>query len=206
MKHILTLIVTTFCLPMVLTGCASTPPSNFYILSPLTTDTETGNPGTVVGGLAIGVGPVTFAEYLEQPTMITRTGSNQIERHEFNRWAGSLKDNFSRTLGENLSNLLATDRIAHFPWKRSIPVDYGVAVDVSRFDGALGGNVTLNASWTISAEHGEKTLLTRKTSYRESTETEDYAALVAAQSRALAAFSRDVAAAIGKLSQRSALR
>ena len=128
--------------------------------------------------------------------MVTRTGQNELRLAEFDRWAGPLDENFAQVLADNLSILLATDRVSLFPWPKSTPIDYQVAVEVTQFDGAPGGMVLLTARWTLRSGDGQHTLAMRKSSISESVAGADYAALAAAQSRAVARLSREVAAAI----------
>jgi uncharacterized lipoprotein YmbA len=151
--------------------------------------------------IAIGVGPVEFPDYLNRPQIVTRTSPNQLELAEFDRWAEPLRANFSRVLAENLSILLSTDRVVIFPWKKPIPINYQIEVDVSRFDGMFGRNVTLKTRWTLFGNSGKKVMLVRKSTLSEQTLTSDYKEMVAAQSRVLASLSREIAASIKEISQ-----
>jgi len=180
-------------------GCVASKPSKFYMLQALSTTGLDTVAATAEQGLAIGVGPVAFPDYLDRPQIVTRTGQNELQRAEFDRWAGPLDDNFTQVLADNLSTLLATDRVALFPWPKSTPIDYQVAVEVTQFDGAPGGMALLTARWTLRSGDGQKTLAMRKSSISESVGGADYAALAAAQSRAVSRLSREVAAAIQSL-------
>jgi uncharacterized lipoprotein YmbA len=152
-------------------------------------------------GLAIGVGPIKLPEHLDRPQIVSRTSSNQLELAEFHRWAGSLKDDFSRVLAENLSILLATDRVSVYPWRKSVPIEYQVAVDVARFDAELGGNAWLIARWTVFGGRDKKVLFMERSRISETSDDHGYDAMVAAQSRALARLSREIADAIKNISR-----
>ena len=180
-------------------GCVASKPSKFYMLQALSTTGLDTKPARTEQGLAIGVGPVAFPDYLDRPQIVTRTGQNELQRAEFDRWAGPLDDNFTQVLADNLSTLLATDRVALFPWPKSTPIDYQVAVEVTQFDGAPGGMALLTARWTLRSGDGQNTLAMRKFSISESVGGADYAALAAAQSRAVSRLSREIAAAIQSL-------
>jgi uncharacterized lipoprotein YmbA len=106
-----------------------------------------------------------------------------------------LRDGLTRVLADNLSLLLATERVAIFPWKSFIP-EYQVVVDVIHLLGQPGGEVSLVALWSILGKQGQEVRVSKKSSFREPTGGPDYAALAAAMSRAVAALSRDIAAAI----------
>lgn len=180
-------------------GCASTPSSSFYTLQALSSSTQPvwSTPGP--RPLAIGVGPVTFADYLNRPQIITRTGPNELAFAEFNRWAGPLLDNFRRVLAENLAILLNTDRVLVFPWENSAQVEYQVKLDVQQFDGALGGRVELVAWWSVHGKDDDQLLLSRKSRVSATAADSTYQSLVVVQNQLLSDFSREIANAIKTL-------
>jgi hypothetical protein len=149
-------------------------------------------------GPAIAVGPVMLPGYLDRPQIVTRRGRHEIELGEFDLWSEPLKDGAARALGENLAILLRTDRVALLPWRGSLRAQYQVAVDVARFEGAAGADVTLEARWRILSGDG-KELALRRSTVTEAVGAPDYGAMVAAMSRALGALSRDIATAITDL-------
>lgn len=189
-------VVTLAAYLMLLGGCASTQPTNFYVLSSLSGSEANKQAGASDRSIAIGVGPVDLPRYLDRPQIVTRTSRNELDLAEFDQWAEPLKDNFSNVLAENLSILIPTDRIAVFPWNRSTPIDYRVAVEVTRFEAKTGGNASLVARWSILGKKGKKVLMTRKSSFSESVKAKDYKATVSAMNRTLEALSREIAAAI----------
>lgn len=194
-------IIFLICYMMVLVGCvtAASAPSRFYLMSPLPETQSTPQSTEGESCFAIGIGPVEFPAYLDRPQIVTRLNENELRLAEFDKWAEPLKDNFTRVLAENLSTLLCTDPIAVFPWRGSIAIDYQVAAELIRFDGNLGGAVTLIPFWTILGKDGRQTHVSKRTIYTEPVEGQSYKALVSAKSRAVAAFSRDIAAEIKNL-------
>ncbi len=182
-------------------GCAVTEPSRFYTLHSLS-NSGAEQPLATGRGLAIGITPIKLPEFLDRPQIVTRISQNQLRLANFDRWAEPLADNFARILAENLSILLSTDRIAVFPWTKSPPIDFQVAVDVTQFEGKLGGSVSLIARWIIFGEQDKKALLIRKSTISEPTDAQGYEALVSAQGRALARLSQKIAAAIKTVSQK----
>jgi len=186
-------------------GCgASTQSSSFYTLSSIVKSETKTNVAKAGQGMAIGIGPIKFPEYLEGSQIVTRTGRNSLELAEFHRWAGSLKKDFLRILAENLSILLSTDSVFLYPWRKSVPIDYQIVVEVFQLDGRPGENVLLVACWNIFSGDGKEVFLTRKSSFREPTGAGGYDAFVAAESRALANLSRDIALEIKAISEKNA--
>jgi uncharacterized lipoprotein YmbA len=178
-------------------GCLSrsqTP--RFYSLSPMQPDQVISKRKSPAHNAVIGIGPVKLADYLDQSNLVTRTSDNQLVKAEYDRWAGSIKDDLMNVLAENIGVLLRTDRIYLYPWRTSVPLDYQVVVDIVRFDGRLGDAAWLSARWSILGGPEKKLLKMNQSSISEPVTGADYAALVAAQSRALAKLSQEIAEAI----------
>jgi len=177
----------------VLWGCTVTPPSRFYILTPLDSlaagEKTRGAQNTPI----IGIGPVELPGYLDRPQIVTRAGGNQLNLAEFDQWAEPLPANMARVVATNLSNLLSTDHIVIFPWGR-VPVKYQVIIRATRFDAELDGDVSLVVRWGISRLADREVLVTKTSDFSEPAGGPDYQSLVSAMSRALAKFSREVAA------------
>ena len=71
-----------------------------------------------------------------------------------------------------------------------------IGVEVVQFDGTLGGDVILNANWGLFGERGKRLLVAKRSSFMEPTGAPTYEAFVAAQSRTVAALSREIAESI----------
>ena len=148
-------------LPVILTiaaifvgGCRSQSP-RFYTLSPIQEDQVISKRKSPAQNAVIGIGPVKLADYLDQSMLVTRTGDNQAVKAEFDRWVGSLKDNFINVLADNIGLLLPTERIYLYPWRVSVPIDYQVILDIVRCDGRLGDAVWLEVRWSIIGGPGK---------------------------------------------------
>jgi uncharacterized lipoprotein YmbA len=198
MRHLLALYLTAVVFTG-LAGCAASPPSKFYILSPVPTDATVHSPGSAT---AIGVGPVELPRYLDRPQIAMRTGANELSYDETHRWAEALKDNVTNVLAENLARLVPADKVSIFPWGRTTTIDYQVVAKISRFDADASGTVVLSADWRLYRGETREIVDGNKTVYKEPFRGEGFADIVAAQSRALDALSRDIADAIRKAADR----
>ena len=177
---------------LVFTGCGTSPKPDFYHLEQSVSTQLTG----LERGVAIGIGPVNMAPYLDRPQIVTRAGNHKLELSEFNRWSEPLKSSVSRVIAVKLSNLLETNRVFLLPRReKSIPLDYQVTIDIARFDGELGGDANLTARWTIY-DKSEKAILTKVSIITEASGGEGFEHLVAAENRALQMLSREIAEAI----------
>ena len=183
---------------LLLAGCAGKSPRvDFYVLSA---------DARAVAGLAgscstqaISVGPVSWPRYLDQPRIITRAGTNRLEASEFNRWGGSLEDDFVRTAIENLSALLQSELVVNYRRSNNFSPVYRVEMVVLRFDGQLGGDVTLDVKWGVINEATGKYELVTTSSIQRGTSGQDYDALVNASSIALAQLCEEIAAQLAQL-------
>ena len=181
-------------------GCASTAPSRFYTLTPMMSPEAPGKAIPAEEGKFLAVGPVVLPDYLDRPQILTRTGGNEVILHETERWAGSLQGDVSRVLLENLSGLLAGYRLTAVRWSPATqpqaPFRHRVGVEILRFEGPAGGTVVLKARYTLYGADGRTVVSVGESTVREAAGGPDYDSLVAAMSRALATFSREIAAAI----------
>ena len=186
-----------------LVGCAHTDPARFYILHPLSNSETENQVIATEQDVPIVIGPIELQEYLDRPQIVTRVSSNELKISEFDQWAESLKNNISRVLAENISILLSSEDVFVYPLKRSERIEYQVIMEVIRFDGELDGHVVLDTHWAILTGDEGKILLIKKSSYNRPTGGENYQALVAAKSQALADFSRDIAQAINSITTKA---
>ncbi len=127
---------------------------------------------------------------------MTRVSPNRLAPAEFNRWAEPLPRSFSRVLVENLSILLATERITLHARKNPTPPDFQVMLNVTKFDGTPGGKVSLVARWSVVDKHGSEVAPMTKSAITVATSAADYEALAGAMSQAIAHLCREIAAAI----------
>lgn len=180
-------------------GCASTRNSSFYTLQALPGSTQPVWSRSETRPLAIGIGPVTLADYLNRPQITTRTGPNELAFAEYDRWAGPLLDNLKRVLAENLAILLNTSRISVYPWESTAQVEYQVKLDVQQFDGALGGRVELVAWWSVYGKDDDQLLLSRKSRLSATAAGSTYQSLVLAENQLITDLSREIADAVKTL-------
>ena len=182
-------------LGLVLGGCATSPPAQYYTLAPL-------QPPVVkaasVPAFTVAVGPVIMPDLLQRPQIATRTSDHQISFSDFDRWAGTLVDETKRVLVVNLNGLLANKRAAVTTDDMAIDPVYRVVVNINRFDGLPGGSVWLNAVWTLKEQKGKMAMAVNQSVIEEPVGGQGYSDLVNAQSRAIGQLSREIAAELDR--------
>lgn len=176
-------------------ACGSSPPSRFYLLTPLPDDS--GEAGAREGddALTIRLDPVELPRYLNVPEIVTRVGGNELELAEYDRWGESLQDNFGRVLSQNVSVLIGSARVARYVWELPGAADYHVGVAVLRFD-AEDGAAILDARWSLARGRPKQTILARSSRHVRPVSGEGYRATAVAMSATVADLSREIVAAI----------
>lgn len=187
--------MTIFCITAALpSGCSRSPRVTFYTLSAAATP-DAASPATV----SVVVGPVTLPSLVDQPQLVVRTSLNQVDILEIHRWAEPLKSGITRIIAEDLAVLLPQARVSSYPQNAGLEADYRVQVDIQRLDMTAGKGVDLDALWSVHRS-GESAAKTGRSVISEPVSAGGYDALVAAQSNALAALSRDLAQALRAVS------
>ena len=186
---------------LVLSGClGSTPPTQFYLLPPLTSG-DTASPASAgQRDLTLGVGPVTVPPYLDRPQIVTRTSRAKLVLADLDQWAAPLPDTITRVLAENLSLLIPTERVVLHPWPRTTDPDYQVTVEVLQFDRGPGGQVVLVARWSL-LDRDAKELALRTSRISQAAGGADYEATVTAMGRTLEVLAHDMAATLRSMPQ-----
>lgn len=190
MKYILLLLAGV----TLLAGCASSPPTRFYMLSS-TPDIREMADKTDKTCPTIGVGPIELPQYLSRAQIATAPSENEVGYADFDQWAQPLPGNFSHVIAENLSRLACTGAVYQFPWIMPEHPDYRVRVQVVTMTGNPGGKAFIDAWWTVSGKD-QKVMTSTRSRYSEQVQGQDYTALVQAYSRILTALSKDIAKAI----------
>jgi len=181
-------------LTLSLSACGKTPSARFYALAALA---ETGIPSPEHSPQetrrVVAVGPVALPKYLDHPAITSREGTTLLKRAELDRWGGSLVDEASRVLVENLERLLPGEGFLVLPWLEAARSDYRAQLNITRFDGPTAGPVELKAAWLLFGDSDKVSITSGTETIVEPLREEGYGATTEAMSRALLALSRRIA-------------
>lgn len=169
-------------------GCAS-PPAKFYTLNA----TAKGD-GSSTTNCSVIVGPVSVPAEVNRPQFTVQVAPNQVAVDEFNRWAAPLNENIARVVAEDLAALLGASQVSTQPLANFSP-DFRVSIEIQRFESAPGKSALVEAVWVVRKSPG-KVSLSGHTLVTEPVSGDNFDALTAAHSRALAKISADLAAVI----------
>ncbi len=168
-----------------LAACASSPASRFYTLSATSPE---GTPGA--GADTIAVGGVTIPGEIDRPELVRRTGPNQLNISELDRWAAPLDETIRR---------VRSDDIARRVPARAAGPQHTVFVDIHEFYGDAGCNVTLRAVWTLKQPADQPASAARSAAEEISVPAAGSCpgSLAAAMSKALGQLSDRIVAGVG---------
>jgi uncharacterized protein len=172
---------------LLMSGCASSPRSQFYTLTPVAHRSESPANGNIP---SVAIVSVTIPELVDRPQLVVRSEDAQVELLETHRWAEPLKSALSRTIAENISRLLASDKVSSYPQAASLSADFKVYVDVRLFE-FTGDHVELDTFWAIRRAD-DRPAGNGRSRQREAVTGSGYDAVVAAFNRGLAGVSQDI--------------
>jgi hypothetical protein len=182
----------TLCLAVaLLAGCSRSPRVTFYTLNTVAMPTESAAPAID----SVAIGPITIPEVLDRPQLVVRTAANRVDILEIHRWAAPLRSEIPRIIAEDLTVLLKPARVSTYPQNAGMDADYRILLDIQRLEMTDGKAVDIDALWSVRRV-ADGPPRTGRSVVSEPAGAAGYDALVAAQSRALAAVSRDLAQAL----------
>jgi hypothetical protein len=123
-------------------------PTHFFILSAVN---PSGANAPSANNLVIGLGPITFPDYLSRAEMVRRMSDDRVEISSTDRWAEPLDVSFKRVFAHDLSTALGGAQVVVFPSLGEPPrFNYRVEMTIDRFDTDAQSNARLDARWTIT--------------------------------------------------------
>lgn len=192
-------IVLLLCLACcLLSACSNKSDSVKYYLLEAPANPLPGKRGEDPAAAVIGLGPVTFPDYLARSQVVIRGNSTEVSILNGHRWAEPLEENFIRVLTQNLLSLNTDSRIIVYPSRQWSQVRRQVLVDVNRFDSDSQGRTILEAQLTLiqtkdpanAVSHSSRLIL-------ENSTAENYAGMVKLMGRLVYQLAEQITLLIG---------
>lgn len=175
-------------------GCAGVPGETFHTLS-ATAQSPRSPPAARPAALSIVVDRINLPDTVDRPQFVVRVDANQVRILEQQRWAEPLRSAIPRVVAEDVGRLLGRNDVTAYSGDSAPAVRLRIALDVARFEAQLGEGVTVEVNWTVRAPESGASRSGRTVAHETMTGP-GYEMLAAAQSRALATVSADIARAI----------
>jgi uncharacterized lipoprotein YmbA len=179
---------------LILAGCAApSQTTRFYRLDQPAPGAAM--PVTAPGKAApplVGIGAVNLPGYLDRPQLVERGADHRLTLHEFDQWAGGLRENIQQVMRDELQRSLTGARVIAYPWRGGVHPNYELELNVSRFE-RQGAQVRLEARWSLFGAPGGKLLLLERSSIETPLEGSGVETMVAASAEAVRRLAREIA-------------
>jgi uncharacterized lipoprotein YmbA len=171
-------------------ACGSSPPTTYHVLSPLAEEAA-----VVVDGPLVVVSVSGFPQYADRRELVRFGTPNTLVLDEREFWAEPLALGFARVLAEDLT-ALGRAAVPTGPLSRETKDALTVLIEVTRFDAHAAGTVDLGATWLVVDADEALVVPVRRSRHRASAADGSPGAQAAAQSEAVHALARELAAAL----------
>ncbi|WP_440851576.1 PqiC family protein [Salinisphaera sp. SWV1] len=181
-----------------LSGCASSPPTQFIEL-----DAQAPKAANVVH--SVGIAPITMGRVslpasLDRLALVRRTGANRLDISQAVEWGGPLDSLVRQTLGSDLAARLP--RQAYTP-SDQIPAGaqqgfHFLDVTCQTFSAGANNRVTLAAHWSLVDGKTHRTIIAKSATIHVQAASAGGGDIAAAMSRALALLSDQVVSALAR--------
>ena len=191
-------VMSGVCFVLVLSGCISvsnSPTPRFYMLQ-AGYENQENKKINIASDVFIGVGPVKIPEYLDRPQIVTQSKEKMLKFAQFDRWGESLDLGMVRLIGEDLSAMFPGAKFTLYPWNLSIPVKYQVVVEIVQLDSELDKDLFLVAQWLVIDAQNMKTMIIKRSEFRQPITPQNYSGLAKTLSMACASLSSEIAEAL----------
>ncbi|MBF8778939.1 PqiC family protein [Pseudomonas fulva] len=133
-----------------LAGCSMHQPVALYQL-------DSGDPGqpTQSAGMAVVLGPVSVADYLQRETFLQRRADGSLTGSTGGRWAGSLSSDIDQLLVRQLAWRLDSQRVVLAPASAGFTPDVQVLLSITRLDSGADQPAVLDAQWRLLDRRGK---------------------------------------------------
>jgi hypothetical protein len=188
-------------LVLVLSGCISvqnSPTPRFYMLSAIN-ESQISKRMDIASDVLIGVGPVKIPEYQDRPQIVTQSKDETLKFAQFDRWGESLDLGVERLIAEDLTVMLPGAKFTLYPWNLTIAVKYQVVVEIVQLDSELDKDLFLVAQWLVIDAQNTKTMIIKRSEFRQPIKPQNYSGLAKTLSTACATLSSEIAEALATL-------
>lgn len=133
-----------------LAGCTRYQQVSLYQL-----DSGTISVPTAEQGIAVLLGPVAIADYLQREALLQRQADGSLSSAEDARWAGSLAADIDQQLLRQLASRLNSQRLVLAPAAPGFVPQVRLALSITRLDSGPQRPAVLEAQWRLAGADGK---------------------------------------------------
>lgn len=175
-----------------LAACASSPPTQFYSLSPVSAQNPAPQSDSATSGaMPLRVAAVHIPPMLDRREVVRRGAGDRLEISGEHRWGAPFDEMLQHVLTQDLVDRLPSGNIV-LPSSPPPSGTASVVVDLLQFQSDAGGAVVLQGSWSLLPSGQSSPALVRDFRY-EDTGAQNFEDQAAAMSRLLGRLADDIA-------------
>lgn len=110
---------------------------------------------TAEQGIAVLLGPVQIADYLQREALLQRQADGSLTSAEDGRWAGSLAADIDQQLLRQLASRLDSQRLVLAPATAGFVPQMRVGLSITRLDSGPQRPAVLEAQWRLAGADGK---------------------------------------------------
>jgi hypothetical protein len=182
-----------FGLLALLSGCGSSPKTQFYTLDAVPPQPPMGAaPSIPVQLAAVHIPPA-----LDRQEIVRESAPHQLDISDQNRWGGSLDNVIQRVLTQDLTQRLAPSSIV-LPQEPAPAHHNAIVVDILEFDEDASDQVVFDGSWSLTGSDSDTPLVDHRLRLNAHARSSSYSDQVAAMSQVLGKLSDNIAGEIAE--------
>jgi uncharacterized protein len=133
-----------------LSGCGSSPKTQFYTLDPVPPQA----PKQIAPPISVQVAAVHIPPALDRQEIVRESAPHQLDISDQNRWGGSLDNVIQRVLTQDLTQRLPPSSVV-LP-QEPAPAHYdAIVVDILQFDEDASDQVIFDGSWSLTGSDSD---------------------------------------------------
>ncbi len=176
-----------------LTACASSPPTQFYSLAPVSAQSPARQSDPAAShAMALRVAAVHIPPMLDRREVVRRGAGDRLEISGERRWGAPFDEMVQQVLTQNLVERLPPGTVV-LPLGPAPSGTASVVVDLLQFQSDAGGTVVLQGSWSLLPAGQSSPALVRDFRYEDSASAQNFEDEAAAMSRLLGRLADDIA-------------
>jgi len=189
-----------------LAGCATAIKTHYHTLSVApavpaeAAEAAVGPAANRVAAYRVAIGPASVPDALDRPQIVLSSQPGRLEFSDAENWSAPLKREIPRVLAEVVGQRLPAAHVKAYSQYGGQDADFGVLIDVLRFESRPGDSITLKVAWAVRGRDGARLHEARSVKV-EKVSSPGVAPLVAAHQNALAALGREIAGVVAALAQ-----
>ncbi|MCF8200163.1 MAG: PqiC family protein [Sulfuritalea sp.] len=190
--------VAALILLVALVGCAAPGKTHYLTLFVAPAAQATAASGAV--DYRVAIGPATVPDVLDRPQIVLSARPGHHEFSDAENWSAPLKREIPRVLAEVVGQRLSKAHVKAYSQHGGQDADFGVLIDVLRFESRPGDSITLEVVWTVRGRDGKRLHEARSVEV-ENVVAVGTASIVSAHAKALVALGQEIAGVVASLAE-----